>query len=76
MESGVDGRLSPPNDVATLTESILWAGRNRSELREMGLRGLESVRHMTHGAMHRTVKSFSDRLSTGVDRPRADWRGE
>ena len=53
VESGVDGRLSPPNDVATLTESILWAGRNRSELREMGLRGLESVRHMTHGAMHR-----------------------
>ena len=53
VESGVDGRLSAPNDVAALTESILWAGRNRLELREMGLRGLESVRHMTHGAMHR-----------------------
>lgn len=53
VESGVNGRLSPPYDVTALTESILWAGWNRSELREMGLRGLESVRHMTHSAMHR-----------------------
>jgi glycosyltransferase involved in cell wall biosynthesis len=53
VESGVSGRLSPPNDVGSLTESIIWAGRNRSELREMGLRGLASVRNATHQAMHR-----------------------
>jgi glycosyltransferase involved in cell wall biosynthesis len=52
VESGVSGRLSPPSDVESLTESILWAGRNRSELRQMGLRGLASVRNSTHLAMH------------------------
>jgi glycosyltransferase involved in cell wall biosynthesis len=53
VESGFSGRLSPPNDVAALAESIVWAGRNRSELREMGLRGLSRVRDATHQAMHR-----------------------
>ena len=53
VESGVSGRLSPPNDVGALAESITWAGRNRAELREMGLRGLASVRQATHQAMHR-----------------------
>ena len=53
VESGVTGRLSPPNDVTALTESIVWAGRNRPALREMGLRGPASVRHSTHQAMHR-----------------------
>ena len=53
VESGVNGRLSPPNDVDHLARSFLWAGRNRAELREMGLRGLISVRHSTHKAMHR-----------------------
>jgi glycosyltransferase involved in cell wall biosynthesis len=52
VESGVSARLSPPNDVGALTESILWAARSRSELREMGLRGLASVRNSTHEAMH------------------------
>jgi glycosyltransferase involved in cell wall biosynthesis len=53
VESGVTGRLSPPNDVDALTESIIWAGRNRPALREMGLRGPARVRHSTHQAMHR-----------------------
>ncbi len=53
VESGVTGRLSPPNDVGALTESIVWAGRNRPALREMGLRGPASVQHSTHQAMHR-----------------------
>ena len=53
VESGVSGRLSPPNDIGSLAESIAWAGRNRPELREMGLRGRASVRHATHQAMHR-----------------------
>ena len=53
VKSGVTGRLSPPNDVAALTESIVWAGRNRPALRELGLRGPASVRHSTHEAMHR-----------------------
>jgi glycosyltransferase involved in cell wall biosynthesis len=53
VESGVSGRLSPPNDVDRLAESFIWAGRNRAELREMGLRGLTSVRQSTHKAMHR-----------------------
>jgi glycosyltransferase involved in cell wall biosynthesis len=53
VESGVTGRLSAPNDVAALTESIVWAGRNRPVLREMGLRGPAIVRHSTHQAMHR-----------------------
>ena len=53
VESGVTGRLSPPNDVPALTESIVWAARNRPALREMGLRGPEIVRHSTHQAMHR-----------------------
>jgi glycosyltransferase involved in cell wall biosynthesis len=52
VESGVNGRLLPPNDVDRLAESFIWAGRNRAELREMGLRGLASVRHSTHKAMH------------------------
>lgn len=53
VESGVSGRLSPPNDVGSLAESIVWAGRNRSALQEMGLRGLANVRLATHQAMHR-----------------------
>jgi glycosyltransferase involved in cell wall biosynthesis len=53
IESGVNGRLSPPNDVDHLAESLIWAGRSRAELKEMGLRGLMSVRHSTHKAMHR-----------------------
>jgi glycosyltransferase involved in cell wall biosynthesis len=53
VESGVTGRLSPPNDLDALTESIVWAGRNRPALREMGLRGPTSIRHTTHQAMHR-----------------------
>jgi glycosyltransferase involved in cell wall biosynthesis len=53
VEPGVTGRLSPPNDVDALTESIIWAGRNRPALREMGLRGPARVRHSTHQAMHR-----------------------
>jgi glycosyltransferase involved in cell wall biosynthesis len=53
VESGVNGRLSPPNAVDQLARSFLWAGRNRAELREMGLRGLMSVRDSTHKAMHR-----------------------
>jgi glycosyltransferase involved in cell wall biosynthesis len=53
VESGVTGRLSSPNDVAALTESIVWAGRNRPILRETGLRGPAIVRHSTHQAMHR-----------------------
>jgi hypothetical protein len=44
--------LSPPNDAGALAESFLWAARNRAELREMGLRGLASVRNTTHQAMH------------------------
>lgn len=54
VEPGVTGRLSPPKDVDALAESILWAGRNRPELRAMGLRGPASVRGATHQAMHRT----------------------
>jgi glycosyltransferase involved in cell wall biosynthesis len=52
VESGVNGRLSPPNDASALAESIIWAGQNRAELRAMGLRGLASVRGLTHQAMH------------------------
>jgi glycosyltransferase involved in cell wall biosynthesis len=53
VESGVSGRLSPPGDADALARSIVWAGRNRPELREMGLRGLATVRDATHQAMHR-----------------------
>jgi glycosyltransferase involved in cell wall biosynthesis len=53
VESGVSGRLSPPGDADALARSIDWAGRNRPELREMGLRGLATVRAATHQAMHR-----------------------
>jgi glycosyltransferase involved in cell wall biosynthesis len=53
VEPGVTGRLSPPNDVGALAESIIWASRNRPALREMGLRGPASVRRSTHQAMHR-----------------------
>jgi glycosyltransferase involved in cell wall biosynthesis len=53
VETGVNGRLSRPGDVERLAESLIWAGQNRAELREMGLRGLANVRHLTHRAMHR-----------------------
>jgi glycosyltransferase involved in cell wall biosynthesis len=53
VESEFSGRLTPPNDARALAESIIWASRNRSELREMGLRGLARVRQETHQAMHR-----------------------
>jgi glycosyltransferase involved in cell wall biosynthesis len=53
VESGVNGRLSPPNDVGALAESLVWASRDRARLRELGLRGPASVRHSTHEAMHR-----------------------
>jgi glycosyltransferase involved in cell wall biosynthesis len=53
VESGVTGRLVPPNDADALADALIWAGENRVELRAMGLRGLESVRRSTHRAMHR-----------------------
>lgn len=53
VEPEITGRLSPPGDVDALARSIVWAGRNRLELREMGLRGLANVRNATHQAMHR-----------------------
>ena len=71
VESGVSGRLSPPNDVAALVESILWAGRHREELREMGLRGLASVRKATHQEMHRTRhKLLVQALGSRPDEPK------
>jgi hypothetical protein len=39
VESGVNERLSPPNDVDRWAESFIWAGQNRAELREMDLGG-------------------------------------
>ena len=53
VEPGVSGRLSAPNDVASLAASLIWAGQNRLELREMGLRGLAGMRRLgTHKSMH------------------------
>ena len=52
VESGVTGRLLPPGDAGSLAQALIWAGRNRAELRTMGLLGLASVRHSTHQAMH------------------------
>jgi glycosyltransferase involved in cell wall biosynthesis len=52
VESGVTGRLFPRNDAGALAQALVWAGQNRAELRAMGLRGLASVRHSTHQAMH------------------------
>jgi glycosyltransferase involved in cell wall biosynthesis len=52
LESGVTGRLLPPNDTGSLAQALIWAGENRAELRSMGLRGLMSVRDSTHQAMH------------------------
>jgi glycosyltransferase involved in cell wall biosynthesis len=53
VESGLTGRLLPPNDTGSLAQALIWAGQNRAELRAMGLRGLASVRGSTHKAMHR-----------------------
>ena len=52
VEAGVNGRLTTPGDVDALAGSIVWAGQNRPQLREMGLRGLASVRGLTHLGMH------------------------
>ena len=38
LESGVTGRLLPPNDAGSLAQALIWAGENRAELRAMGLR--------------------------------------
>ncbi len=46
------GRLVPPGDVKSLAEAMIWASRNRTTLRTMGLRGLNAVRDRTHRAMH------------------------
>jgi len=58
VESGANGRLSRPNDVDHLAAAFIWAGRNRSELREVGLPGLVGVRHSTHEAMHRNRREL------------------
>jgi glycosyltransferase involved in cell wall biosynthesis len=71
VESGVSGRLSPPGDVDALTRSILWAGRDRAELREMGLRGPAAVRDATHQAMHRNRHKI---LRRALDEPRGPAR--
>jgi glycosyltransferase involved in cell wall biosynthesis len=66
VESGFNGRLSPPGDAGALAESITWAGRNRPELQAMGLRGLASVRDSTHQAMHRRRHDiFRELLASG-----------
>ena len=75
VESGVSGRLSPPGDVDALARSILWAGRNRAELRAMGLRGLAAVRDATHQAMHRNRhRLLRQALDERRGRPRAEGR--
>ena len=53
VEQEINGRLSPPNDIDGLAASIIWASQNRTELREMGLRGLARMRRSTHKEMHR-----------------------
>ena len=77
VEPGVTGRLSPPNDAGALAESILWAARNRAELREMGLHGLASVRNTTHQAMHQNRhKLLHEALGDAMSHPPAPIRRE
>ena len=53
MEAGVTGRLVPPGDAGALAQALIWASRNRTELRRMGLAALDKGREATHRAMHR-----------------------
>lgn len=54
MEEGVTGRLVPPGDVRALAQALIWASRNRTELRRMGLASLHKAHEATHRAMHST----------------------
>lgn len=57
----VTGRLLPPGDASALSEALVWAGRNRDELKAMGLRGPAKVRRFTHRAMHQNRHAILNR---------------
>jgi len=53
VEAGVTGRLIPPGDAGALAQALIWASRDRTELRRMGLTALNKSRESTHRAMHK-----------------------
>jgi len=52
VETELNGRLCSPQDAEALAEVLLWAAKNRSALRSMGLSALNKSKKFTHRAMH------------------------
>ncbi len=50
--AGETGRFVPPGDADALTALLAWAEAHREQLRNMGMRALESARGYTHETMH------------------------
>ncbi len=73
-EPDVTGRLVPPNDVAALARTLIWASTSRPDLRAMGLAAVAKVRRLTHRAMHQDrheilLRMLPDRLKCPAGPP-------
>jgi glycosyltransferase involved in cell wall biosynthesis len=67
---GETGRLFSPNSSQELAACMRWGTEHTAELEQMGLRGLERARSLTHGEMHRQrfhllVRSLNDHFAKG-----------
>jgi len=71
VEAGVTGRLVPPGDAGALAQALIWASRERTELRRMGLTALEKSRESTHRAMHRRRREILLQVLSERETPEA-----
>ena len=71
VEAGVTGRLVPPGDAGALAQALIWASRERTELRRMGLTALDKSRASTHRAMHRRRQEILLRALSERETPKA-----
>jgi len=71
VEAGVTGHLVPPGDAGALAQALIWASRDRTELRRMGLTALNKSREFTHRAMHRRRHEILLQALADRDTPKA-----
>jgi glycosyltransferase involved in cell wall biosynthesis len=67
VTDGFNGKIVPSGNIMALADAIEWATRNRQELRELGIRSLDTASSLTHDQMHsrraEIIKSALGRLA-------------